>query len=45
MICHHQKEEDCEKVSFFRLACVVMITDTHHKRRKIMEAQDEDKYF
>jgi len=32
----------CEEDFLLRLGWVLMITNSHHKRRKTMEAQDED---
>jgi hypothetical protein len=42
MVCHHQKGGDCEEDFLLRLGWVLMITNSHHKRRKTMEAQDDD---
>ena len=41
MVCHHQKGGDCEEDILLELGWVLMITNSHHKRRKLMEAQDE----
>jgi len=32
----------CEEDFLLRLDWILMITNSHHKRRKTMEAQDED---
>jgi len=37
-----KKITKCEEDFFLRLGWVLMITSSHHKRRKTMEAQDED---
>ena len=41
MVCHHQKGGDCEEDFLLELGWVLMIAHSHHKRRKLMEAQDE----
>jgi len=37
-----KRSNRCEEDFLIRLDCVLMITNSHHKRRKTMEAQDED---
>jgi len=42
MVCHHQKRGDREEDFLLRLDWVLMITNSHHKRRKTMDAQIEE---
>jgi len=42
MVYYHKKGGDCEEDFLLRLYWVLMITNSHHKRIKIMETQDED---
>ena len=41
MVCHHQKWGDCEEDFLLELGWVLMITNSHHKRRKLMDAKDK----